>query len=83
TGWAARTAALPEDERGPAVLQLVRDCVAAALGHTSGEQVDATKAFKEQGFDSLTAVELRNQLGTATGLRLPSTVVFDHPNPTA
>ncbi|ONI52171.1 MULTISPECIES: type I polyketide synthase [unclassified Streptomyces] len=83
SGWAARTAALPEDERGPAVLQLVRDCVAAALGHTSGEQVDVTKAFKEQGFDSLTAVELRNQLGTATGLRLPSTVVFDHPNPTA
>ncbi|MBT2426793.1 SDR family NAD(P)-dependent oxidoreductase [Streptomyces sp. ISL-112] len=83
SSWAARTAALPEDERGPAVLQLVRDCVATALGHTSGEQVDATKAFKEQGFDSLTAVELRNQLGTATGLRLPSTVVFDHPNPTA
>ncbi|MCX2970865.1 type I polyketide synthase, partial [Streptomyces marinisediminis] len=82
-GWPARVAALPEDERGPAALRLVRDAAAAALGHASGDAIDATKAFKDQGFDSLTAVELRNQLGTATGMRLSATVVFDHPSPDA
>ncbi|MGA5894543.1 type I polyketide synthase [Streptomyces venetus] len=81
--WSARIAALPEEERYAAVLAVVRTSAALALGHASGDAVDATRAFKEQGFDSLTAVELRNQVNGATGLRLASTVVFDHPSPDA
>ncbi|MFG2552103.1 type I polyketide synthase [Streptomyces sp. NPDC048581] len=81
--WSARIAALPEEDRYAAVLAVVRTSAALALGHASGDAVDATRAFREQGFDSLTAVELRNQVNGATGLRLASTVVFDHPSPDA
>ncbi|MFC7310642.1 SDR family NAD(P)-dependent oxidoreductase, partial [Streptomyces monticola] len=81
--WAGQIAALPEDEQLGAVLELVRGVVAGVLGHAGADRIDPERAFKDIGFDSLAGVELRNRLTAATGLRLPATLVFDHPSPAA
>ncbi|KIE22762.1 hypothetical protein LK08_33495, partial [Streptomyces sp. MUSC 125] len=81
--WADRLRALPAPERRRAALDLVRTQAAGVLDLAGTEPVDAEQPFADLGFDSLTALELRNRLSAATGLKLPTTLVFDHPTPTA
>jgi acyl transferase domain-containing protein/acyl carrier protein len=78
---AARLAGLSSRERERAAVELVCSHAAVVLGHEEVADVQAQRPFKELGFDSLMAVQLRDRLQTATGLRLPSTLVFDHPTP--
>ncbi len=74
-----RLAGLPEDEQEALLLELVCGAVAVVLGHAAVGDVEPGQAFSELGFDSLTAVELRNRLAAVTGLALPVTLAFDYP----
>ena len=78
---AERLARVAEGERERVVVELVRAQAAAALGHSAVEAVPADRTFSESGFDSLAGVQLARGLRAETGLRLPATVVFDHPTP--
>jgi acyl transferase domain-containing protein/acyl carrier protein len=80
---AGRLAGTPQAEWDAVVLEVVRGHVAAVLGHESPTAIHPRRPFKELGFDSLGAIELRNQLNQATGVKLPATLIFDHPTPAA
>lgn len=83
TGLAARLSSLPAEQRRRELVDVVCSNAATVLGRSGTADISAQRAFQELGFDSLTAVELRNRLKTATGLTLSPTLIFDYPNPSA
>jgi mycoketide-CoA synthase len=78
---AHRLHGLSQAEQQAVLLDLVRSHIATVLGNTTPDAIDPDKAFQDLGFDSLTAVEMRNRLKTATGLALSPTLIFDYPTP--
>ncbi|MFI1401157.1 SDR family NAD(P)-dependent oxidoreductase, partial [Streptomyces sp. NPDC020681] len=80
---ADRITGVPAEQRYDVVSEVVRTTLAAVLGHTDADAIAEDRPFQELGFDSLTAVDLRNRLGRAVGLKLPATLVFDFPSPAA
>ncbi|HEY5285573.1 MAG TPA: beta-ketoacyl synthase N-terminal-like domain-containing protein [Solirubrobacteraceae bacterium] len=76
---ARRVRDLGEADRAAATLEVVCEEIAVVLGYASSTGIDPRRAFKELGLDSVKAIELRNRLGIVTGLRLPATLVFNHP----
>ncbi|MEV2250880.1 type I polyketide synthase [Streptomyces sp. NPDC050147] len=78
-----RLAELSAPRKEAALLGLVREAVAGVLGHTGPEGIDPERPFREAGLESVAGLELKNRLGTATGLRLTTTIIFDHPTPLA
>ncbi|WP_439677890.1 SDR family NAD(P)-dependent oxidoreductase [Embleya sp. MST-111070] len=73
-------AGLDGERRESVLIDMVRQEVADVLGHPDPGTVDTRRGLQDLGLDSLTAVELRNRLSARVGLRLPTTIVFDHPN---
>ena len=82
TGLRSRLHGLTPEQRHHELVELVRSNAATVLGHSAAD-IDAERAFQDVGFDSLTAVELRNRLKIATGLTLSPTLIFDYPTPAA
>ncbi|SDP79634.1 Acyl transferase domain-containing protein [Lentzea jiangxiensis] len=80
---AERLASAPPEDRVDLVVAVVREHVGAVLGHASPGSVEPDRGFMESGFDSLTALELRNRLNSAAKLKLPATALFDHSTPRA
>ncbi|MGX1812217.1 SDR family NAD(P)-dependent oxidoreductase, partial [Nocardia sp. NPDC055321] len=81
--WSERLSGAAAEDRLAIALETVCAEISVVLGHAGIGTVDRTRSFNELGFDSLTAVELRNRLSITTGMRLPATAIFDHPNPAA
>ena len=78
--FARRVGALPEAERPALVLDVVRAHTAAVLQHATPDAIEPDRRFKDLGMDSITAVALRDRLVQATGVALPTTLIFDHPS---